>query len=262
MAPATITGSLNLRRRRNGPRFEFREGPVFHQPAAGRRDQPDAAQDAGPALLEAMEERQVSVDGERPGRCRSPFPGRRDARNPVEYEGTYPAGRRPSWTGFLPQAHRGRCPEAGRRDRHPEQARGGLRPAGTWDGRRLPPRWPGFRRPGPPPGTPVAQVAPSPPEIAGLHRGYLPGPPGQSASLQLGVSPARRDGPCCPAAGPGAWLSGRDYGHARRRQGAAGPADLSGTRLQAAARGPSSRGGTTADGRARGRARPPFPVPR
>ena len=95
----------------------------LHQPAAGRRDQPDTAKTQA-ALLEAMEERQVTVDGGR-GRCPSRSRGR-DA-EPVEYEGTYP----------LPEAQLDRflfkiridLPERAAEIEVLEPARPGLRPA-------------------------------------------------------------------------------------------------------------------------------------
>jgi len=67
----------------------------LHQPAAGRRNQPDTPKTQA-ALLEAMAERQVSIDGST-HRLPQPFIVLATD-NPIEYEGTYPLPRR-SWTG-------------------------------------------------------------------------------------------------------------------------------------------------------------------
>src|SRR5439155_1194044 len=67
--------------------FEFREGPVFTNLLLAdeiNRTPPKTQS----ALLEAMEERQVSVEGT-PRRLPDPFVVAA-TQNPVEYEGTYP----------------------------------------------------------------------------------------------------------------------------------------------------------------------------
>ncbi|WP_139738513.1 AAA family ATPase [Actinomyces wuliandei] len=85
LMPGDVTGSLVYDSR--SARFSFREGPVFTNLLLAdevNRTPPKTQA----ALLEAMEERQVSVDGE----SRTlPEPFMVVAtQNPVEYEGTYP----------------------------------------------------------------------------------------------------------------------------------------------------------------------------
>jgi MoxR-like ATPase len=83
--PSDITGSLVFDSRSS--RFDFRAGPVFTNVLLAdeiNRTPPKTQA----ALLEAMEERQVTVEGEaRP--LPSPFMVVA-TQNPVEYEGTYP----------------------------------------------------------------------------------------------------------------------------------------------------------------------------
>ncbi len=85
LMPGDITGSLVYDAQTS--RFSFREGPVFTNLMLGdeiNRTPPKTQS----ALLEAMEERQVTVDGEA---RRLPEPFLVIAtQNPVEYEGTYP----------------------------------------------------------------------------------------------------------------------------------------------------------------------------
>ena len=74
-------------RRAHGAEFEFRAGPVFTNLLLAdeiNRTPPKTQA----ALLEAMEERQVSVEGE-PRPLPAPFLVAA-TQNPVEYEGTYP----------------------------------------------------------------------------------------------------------------------------------------------------------------------------
>jgi MoxR-like ATPase len=85
LMPGDITGSL-IYDTASG-RFEFREGPVFTNLLLAdeiNRTPPKTQS----ALLEAMEERQVSVDGT-PRPLPDPFCVIA-TQNPVEYEGTYP----------------------------------------------------------------------------------------------------------------------------------------------------------------------------
>ncbi len=85
LMPGDVTGSLIYDART--ARFEFRAGPVFTNLLLAdeiNRTPPKTQA----ALLEAMEERQVTVDGEA---RRLPVPFLVAAtQNPVEYEGTYP----------------------------------------------------------------------------------------------------------------------------------------------------------------------------
>lgn len=85
LMPADITGSLLYDR--EGQTFEFRPGPIFNNVVLG-----DEINRAPPktqaALLEAMQERQVTVDG-----VSHPLPVPfivLATQNPIEFEGTYP----------------------------------------------------------------------------------------------------------------------------------------------------------------------------
>jgi MoxR-like ATPase len=85
LMPGDVTGSLVYDT--STARFEFREGPVFTQLLLAdeiNRTPPKTQA----SLLEAMEERQVSVEG-RPRPLPEPFVVAA-TQNPVEYEGTYP----------------------------------------------------------------------------------------------------------------------------------------------------------------------------
>jgi MoxR-like ATPase len=85
LMPGDVTGSLIYDART--ARFEFREGPVFTNLLLAdeiNRTPPKTQA----ALLEAMEERQVSVEGS-PRPLPEPFCVTA-TQNPVEYEGTYP----------------------------------------------------------------------------------------------------------------------------------------------------------------------------
>lgn len=85
LMPGDITGSLVYDNRVGD--FEFRPGPVFTNLLLAdeiNRTPPKTQS----SLLEAMEERQVSVDG-RPRPLPDPFMVAA-TQNPVEYEGTYP----------------------------------------------------------------------------------------------------------------------------------------------------------------------------
>jgi len=85
MLPSDVTGASIFNQETR--QFEFRPGPIFHQIVLT-----DEINRATPktqaALLEAMEERQVTVDGQtRP--LPSPFLVLA-TQNPIEYEGTFP----------------------------------------------------------------------------------------------------------------------------------------------------------------------------
>ena len=85
LMPGDVTGSLVYDART--AEFSFREGPVFTNLLLAdeiNRTPPKTQA----SLLEAMEERQVSVDGE-PRKLPDPFLVIA-TQNPVEYEGTYP----------------------------------------------------------------------------------------------------------------------------------------------------------------------------
>ena len=85
LMPADVTGSLLYDQRRQ--EFDFRPGPIFNNVVLG-----DEINRAPPktqaALLEAMQERQVTVDG-----TSHPLPAPfivLATQNPIEFEGTYP----------------------------------------------------------------------------------------------------------------------------------------------------------------------------
>ncbi len=83
MLPSDLTGTMTLR----GGELAFNEGPVFTNVLLAdeiNRTPPKTQA----ALLEAMQERQVSVDG-RPRALPDPFIVVA-TQNPIEYEGTYP----------------------------------------------------------------------------------------------------------------------------------------------------------------------------
>ena len=85
LMPGDLTGSLVFDNRTSD--FVFREGPVFTNLLLAdeiNRTPPKTQS----ALLEAMEERQVSVEGQ-PRKLPTPFLVAA-TQNPVEYEGTYP----------------------------------------------------------------------------------------------------------------------------------------------------------------------------
>ncbi|MGI9605122.1 MAG: AAA family ATPase [Acidimicrobiales bacterium] len=85
LMPADVTGSLLYDQRSQD--FDFRPGPIFNNVVLG-----DEINRAPPktqaALLEAMQERQVTVDGES-HRLAAPFLVLA-TQNPIEFEGTYP----------------------------------------------------------------------------------------------------------------------------------------------------------------------------
>jgi len=91
LLPADVTGSFLYDQRE--ARFEFRPGPVFtHLLLADEINRATPKTQA--ALLEAMQEAQVSVEGES-FRLEPPFIVIA-TQNPIELEGTYPSPRRSS----------------------------------------------------------------------------------------------------------------------------------------------------------------------
>ena len=199
LMPGDITGSLVYDART--ARFEFREGPVFTNLLLAdeiNRTPPKTQA----ALLEAMEERQVSVEGT-PRPLPVPFLVAA-TQNPVEYEGTYPLPEAQldrfllKLTVALPE----RADEIGILTRH----------AAGFDPRDLARRRaaPGGRR-----GRPGRRAAG---RRAGarrardhrLHRGHLPGHPAVRRRCSSGVSP-RGATALLATSRAWAWLSGRDY---------------------------------------------------
>ena len=212
LMPGDVTGSLVYDAKT--ALFQFREGPVFTNLLLAdeiNRTPPKTQA----ALLEAMEERQVSVEGQ-PRPLPEPFLVAA-TQNPVEYEGTYPLPEAQldrflvKLTVELP----GRDDEIGILARHAagfdpgNLAATGIKPVGrpgrTGRGVRRGPRGPGGRGGG------------------GLHRGPVPRHPAVTVAAPGGV-PARGH----RAAGhqPGLGLAGRPrLRDAGRREGA-GPADV------------------------------------
>ena len=87
MLPSDLTGTMTLRNTPSGADLVFRPGPVFTNLVLAdeiNRTPPKTQS----ALLEAMQERQVSVDGV-PHPLPTPFLVVA-TQNPIEYEGTYP----------------------------------------------------------------------------------------------------------------------------------------------------------------------------
>ena len=199
LMPSDVTGQLILDAERGGG-FRFRQGPVFTNVLLAdeiNRTPPKTQA----ALLEAMEERQVTVDGQaRP--LPDPFVVVA-TQNPVEYEGTYP----------LPEAQLDRfllkltMPLPSRTDEVDVLSRH----ATGFDPRDL-------RAAGLQPVAGVAELAAGRAAVARVTLapeviGYvvdLARATRSSPSLQLGVSP-RGATALMSAARAWAWLSGRDY---------------------------------------------------
>jgi MoxR-like ATPase len=198
LMPGDVTGSLIYDART--AQFEYREGPVFTNLLLAdeiNRTPPKTQA----ALLEAMEERQVSVDGvPRP----LPVPFLVAAtQNPVEYEGTYPLPEAQLDRFLLKLAVPvpGRDAEIGILSRHAagfdprDLAAAGIRPvasAADLAAARAA----------------VGQVQVSP-EVTGYIVDICRGTR-QSVAARLGVSP--RGGTALLATSRAwAWLSGRDY---------------------------------------------------
>ena len=201
LMPGDITGSMVIDSRQAGE-LTLPRGPGLHQPAAGRRDQPDAAQDPVGA---------AGGDGGGPGL------GRR---------------RLPTAARAVP---RRRDPEPGRVRRHLPAARGPARPVpaqgGAADPRARPRSWRSCagtppastratsRRPGSPPVAGPADIAAGQARGAGPCRSRRrwpatsstsPGPPASRRRCRLGVSP-RGATALLRAARAWAWLTGRDF---------------------------------------------------
>jgi MoxR-like ATPase len=198
LMPGDVTGSLVYDARTS--RFEFREGPVFTNLLLAdeiNRTPPKTQA----ALLEAMAERQVSVEGT-PRPLPVPFLVAA-TQNPVEYEGTYPLpeAQLDRFLLKLTVALPDREQEIGIVNRH----------AAGFDPRDLAAA--GI--------TPVAgpdQIAAAAAAVSRVHvapevAGYIVDvcrATRQSPSLQLGVSP-RGATALLATSRAWAWLSGRDY---------------------------------------------------
>jgi MoxR-like ATPase len=198
LMPGDITGSL-VYDARSG-QFSFRSGPVFTNLLLAdeiNRTPPKTQA----ALLESMEERQVSVEGE-PRPLPDPFIVIA-TQNPVEYEGTYPLpeAQLDRFLLKLTMPLPARDDEVGILTRHADGfdprdlATAGVQPvAGKQDLQA---------------GRDAVRRVTIAPEVVGyvvdLARATR-----QSPSLQLGVSP-RGATALMAAARAWAWLSGRDY---------------------------------------------------
>ena len=198
LMPGDVTGSLIYDART--AQFEFRDGPVFTNLLLAdeiNRTPPKTQA----ALLEAMEERQVSVAGT-PRRLPVPFMVAA-TQNPVEYEGTYP----------LPEAQLDRfllkltvaLPERG------EEIGILARHASGFDPRDLAAA--GLRPVAGAPDLAAARDAASRVRMAPEIAGYIVDicrATRTSPSLQLGVSP-RGATALLATSRAWAWLAGRDY---------------------------------------------------
>ncbi len=198
LMPGDVTGSLIFDPKTTA--FEFREGPVFTNLLLAdeiNRTPPKTQA----ALLEAMEERQVSVEGS-PRRLPEPFLVAA-TQNPVEYEGTYP----------LPEAQLDRflvkltVPVPSRADEIEILTRhaGGFDPADLAAA--------GITAVAGPADLAAARAAVAGVRISHEVTGYIVDlcrATRQSASLRLGVSP-RGATALQSTSRAWAWLAGRDY---------------------------------------------------
>ena len=198
LMPGDVTGSLIYDART--ARFEFRPGPVFtHLLLADEINRTPPKTQA--ALLEAMEERQVSVEGTA---RQLPVPFLVAAtQNPIEYEGTYPLPEAQldrflfKLTVALPE----RSEEIGILDRH----------ANGFDPRDL--RAAGVRPVAGPAELAAARAAARKVTVSRDVLGYiadLARATRMSPSLSLGVSP-RGATALLNTARSWAWLAGREY---------------------------------------------------
>ena len=201
LMPGDVTGSLVYDARDR--RVRVPRGPGLHQPAARRRDQPDAAEDPG---------RAARGDGGAPGlgrrRARGRCPTRSWSRPPRTRSSTRAPTRcrRPSSTASCSSSTLP-LPGARRRARGAAAPRRRLRPARPRRGRRPPGRR--RRRPRRAAARPCAPVH-GRRRGARLHRRPRPGHPAVARRCSSACRPA---GPprCSRAARAWAWLSGRDY---------------------------------------------------
>jgi MoxR-like ATPase len=198
LMPGDVTGSLIYDART--AQFEYREGPVFTNLLLAdeiNRTPPKTQA----ALLEAMEERQVSVDGV-PRPLPVPFIVAA-TQNPVEYEGTYPLPEAQLDRFLLKLAVNlpGREAEIGILARH----------AAGFDPRDLAAA--GIRPVAAPADLAAARDAVARVQVSAEITGYIVDicrGTRQSVAVRLGVSP--RGGTALLATSRAwAWLSGRDY---------------------------------------------------
>jgi MoxR-like ATPase len=211
LMPGDVTGSLIYDARSS--QFEFRHGPVFTNLLLAdeiNRTPPKTQA----ALLEAMEERQVSVEGQ-PRPLPVPFLVAA-TQNPVEYEGTYPLPEA-QLDRFLLKLAVGlpdRAQEIGILDRH----------AAGFNPRDLAAA--GIRQVASGADLEAGRVAAGGVRVSAEVTGYIVDicqATRTSPSLQLGVSP-RGATALLSASRAWAWLSGRDYVTPDDVKALAGPA--------------------------------------
>jgi len=198
LMPGDVTGSLVYDTKSS--EFSFREGPVFTNILLAdeiNRTPPKTQA----ALLEAMEERQVTVDGV-PRKLPAPFVVAA-TQNPIEYEGTYP----------LPEAQLDRFLMKVTLDMPPRDAEIAVlaRHARGFDPRDL--AGAGLRPVAGPEELAAAQAAVRRVAVREDVLAYIVDlcrATRQSPSLQLGVSP-RGATALLAVSRAWAWLSGRDY---------------------------------------------------
>jgi MoxR-like ATPase len=211
LMPGDVTGSLIYDARSS--QFEFRPGPVFTNLLLAdeiNRTPPKTQA----ALLEAMQERQVSVEGE-PRPLPVPFLVAA-TQNPVEYEGTYPLPEA-QLDRFLLKLAVGlpdRAQEIGILERH----------AAGFDPRDLTAA--GLRQVATAADLEAGRAAAGGVRVSAEVTGYIVDicqATRTSPSLQLGVSP-RGATALLSASRAWAWLSGRDYVTPDDVKALAGPA--------------------------------------
>jgi MoxR-like ATPase len=211
LMPGDVTGSLIYDARSS--QFEFRHGPVFTNLLLAdeiNRTPPKTQA----ALLEAMQERQVSVEGE-PRPLPVPFLVAA-TQNPVEYEGTYPLPEA-QLDRFLLKLAVGlpdRAQEIGILERH----------AAGFDARDLAAA--GLRQVAGAADLEAGRAAVGGVRVSAEVTGYIVDicqATRTSPSLQLGVSP-RGATALLSASRAWAWLSGRDYVTPDDVKALAGPA--------------------------------------
>ena len=186
-------------------------GPGVHQRAAGRRDQPHAAEDPGRAARgDGGAPGDVEGDGPpaaRPVHRRSPPRTRSSTRAPTRCPRPSSTASCSSWQVGYPSAEQEQEVLA-RHDR-------GLDPHDIGR-RRRPPG--GQRRPTSPPPARQIQRHPGRARRCWPTSSRWPGPPATAPSLTLGVSP-RGAAMLLHAAKAWAWLAGRAVRHPRRGEG-------------------------------------------
>ncbi len=229
--------------------WEFRPGPVFsHLVLVDELNRtPPRTQSA---LLETMEEQQVTVDGEVLGAAPPP-PGDRHPEPPVAAR-HLPAGGKPA--GPLRGGHRDRLSRPRRRDATGAAPRRQVRPQRPAARSAPPDHWAQAQAAteSVPVGTPVAEYAVELCRATPRRAGGAPGRQPAGGHLAHPLRPGPR-----PALGPGFRRSRRRQGGGRRLPGAPAGASSTATRSGAGRRG----GAVASRGHARAPVRDPDPRP-